>query len=227
MMSMFAAFVLGGATWTVSEYLLHRFVGHGPRREPPATLWRRVTPAGFLGAFNDEHLRHHADARYFAPTSQKLTAAAFVVIVLGALGSVLVGRALGGAYAVGFVMVYGAYEIIHRRIHTHGPRGRYSRWQRRHHLFHHFKTPRLNHGVTSPVWDKVWGTEVVLPDDEPLRVPRHLAPPWMIASDGTIHAAYAGDYRIAGRESSDAVRRVPARASHGGESSSPVRTPAV
>ena len=207
-----AAVLLGGSTWTLAEYLLHRFVGHGPRRVPPATRIRRLTPMGFLGAFNDEHLRHHADARYFAPTSQKLAAAGATVTLLGGFGSALAGPRLGGAYAVGFVLAYGAYEILHRRIHTHGARSRYGRWRRRHHLFHHFKTPRMNHGVTTPVWDRVARTEVALDHDEPLRVPQHLAPPWMVDTEGEILAAYAIDYVIAGRDRPQPARPVPTAA---------------
>lgn len=193
------AALLGALTWTGVEYLLHRFVGHGPRRQPPPTLLRRLTLQGFLGAFNDEHLRHHADARYFAPTSQKVGAAIVVAIVFATIGSVVAGPTIGTAYALGFAGMYGTYEILHRRVHTHGPRGRYGRWRRRHHLFHHFKTPRMNHGVTSPVWDKAARTEEVLAPNEPLRVPRHLAPPWMTDGAGRVHAAYADEYVIAQR----------------------------
>lgn len=195
-MGIATAFLLGALAWTAVEYLLHRFVGHGPRRQAPASAWARLTPRGFLGAFNDEHLRHHADARYFAPTSQKVVASLATVIVFGSLGTLLVGPMLGPAFAVGFSVTYAAYEVLHRRIHTHPPRGRYGRWMRRHHLFHHFKTPRLNHGVTSPLWDKVARTERRLDDAHPLRVPRHLAPPWITDARGAVWPELADDYVV-------------------------------
>lgn len=192
-----AAFLLGVLGWTLAEYLLHRFVGHGPRRPPPPSAWARLTPRGFLGAFNDEHLRHHADARYFAPTSQKVVASLATVIVFGATGTLLVGPLAGPAFAAGFSLTYAAYEVLHRRIHTHPPRGPYGRWSRRHHLLHHFKTPRLNHGVTSPLWDKIAGTERRLDHGEPLRVPRHLAPPWITDDGGAVRSELARDYVVA------------------------------
>ncbi len=190
------AFLLGGLGWTAVEYLLHRFVGHGPRRPVPRSRWARLTPRGFLGAFNDEHLRHHADARYFAPTSQKVFAALAATIVLTGIGTLVVGVATGFAFAVGFGLTYASYEVLHRRIHTHPPRGRYGRWLRRHHLHHHFKTPRMNHGVTSSLWDKVARTERRPDADEPLRVPRHLAPPWMIDGRGAVRRELAHEYVI-------------------------------
>ena len=198
-MTLVVPFVTGAFTWTGIEYLLHRFVGHGRRRPAPSSLWRRLTPSGFLGAFNDEHLRHHADARYFAPTSQKVVAAIVVASVLTTVGTLLVGAMAGAAFGIGFALMYATYEVLHRRIHTHAPHGRYGRWLRRHHLFHHFKTPRMNHGVTSPLWDKLTRTERRLPDGEPLRVPRHLAPPWMVDAQGGVQAEFAQEYVIPAR----------------------------
>ena len=195
-----SAFALGALAWNASEYAIHRFVGHGPRREriPGWRGW--VTPQGLAAAFNDEHLRHHADPSYFAPTRTKVIASVAVTGVAAIVGSALVGPRRGLAFAIGFGATYAAYEILHRRIHTHAPTNVYSRWARRHHLFHHFKTPRLNHGVTSPIWDRVIGTEERLPEGEALRVPRRNAPKWLFdAATDAVHPAYAADYQLAGR----------------------------
>jgi hypothetical protein len=43
-------------------------------------------------------------------------------------------------------------------IHVRGPRTRYARWPARNRLYHHFGKPNRNHGVTSPLWDLVFGT---------------------------------------------------------------------
>lgn len=198
-MTLLPAFALGAFTWSVAEYLIHRFVGHGPRREPPSTLWGRLRPAGLAGAFNDEHLRHHADAAYFAPTSQKIVAATVVGAVAVLLGTAVAGASRGAAFAGGLVLTYAAYEVLHRRIHTHGPRGRYGRWLRRHHLHHHYKTPRMNHGVTSSLWDVLLGTHAAPADGERLRVPQHLVPPWMLDESGEVRPEVAADYEVVRR----------------------------
>jgi hypothetical protein len=39
-----------------------------------------------------------------------------------------------------------------------GPRTAYGRWATRHHLYHHFAKPNKNHGVTTPLWDFIFGT---------------------------------------------------------------------
>ena len=187
------AFALGAASWSFSEYVLHRFLGHAPRQAASA---RR--PGLFDGDFGSEHLAHHADTRYFTPTSRKLKAAAVMIPALGTVGSFVVGPRRAWSFAVGFGLCYASYEIVHRRTHTHAPRGAYSRWARRHHLYHHFHNPRSNHGVTTPVWDYLFGT-----NEEPsvIRVPERHAPQWLFEpATGEVHARYADDYVIVRRQ---------------------------
>ena len=112
----FAAFVLGGAAWTASEYLIHRFVGHGGKRKQPPTLLGRITPAGLAYEFNREHLAHHATPSYFAPTYRKVLAASVAIPVLGAAAAPFVGVRRATSFALGFATVYGGYEVVHRFI---------------------------------------------------------------------------------------------------------------
>ncbi len=196
-------FVLGGAAWTASEYVIHRFVGHGPKRTPKESVLERLTPSGLAAEFNREHLAHHTDPSYFAPTTRKLAAAAAVIPTMGAALTPFVGPRRAISFALGFGAVYGAYEVMHRRIHTHAPRGSYGRWMRRHHLYHHHRTPRANHGVTTPIWDRVFGTQSEL---EQVRVPRKTAPVWMVdPATGEVKSEYAADYELVPRRAQSSV----------------------
>jgi sterol desaturase/sphingolipid hydroxylase (fatty acid hydroxylase superfamily) len=178
-MTMLLAGALGALGWTFAEYVLHRFDGHGMKGRTP---------------FSREHLAHHADPTYFAPSWKKAAAAVVVVSAMGSAGWAVVGLP-GIAFAVGFTTMYLTYEVIHRRIHTHGPIGAYGAWARRHHLVHHHVAPRCNHGVTTPLWDHVFGTWRA---SDAVRVPRRHAPVWMV-HDGELLDAYQGDYELAGR----------------------------
>lgn len=190
--------IVGGAGWTLSEYLIHRFVGHGPKRARARSIAARLTPAGIAAEFNAEHLAHHANPMYFAPTSHKAVAAAAAVPALATTLAPLLGVRRAASFAVGFAVVYAGYEIVHRRIHTHPPRGRYGRWVRRHHLLHHHRSPRANHGVTTPSWDLVFGTQRPL---ERLRVPRAIAPGWLVdPATGDVRAEHAADYELWSRD---------------------------
>jgi hypothetical protein len=192
------SFLAGALTWSATEYALHRFVGHGPRRTRPKRLLVRFTPSGLMAAFNEEHLAHHADHRYFAPTRQKALAAATVTGMAAAAGSVLLGPRRGLSFALGLGVTYVGYELVHRRMHTHGPIGTYARRMWRHHLYHHFKSPRMNHGVTSPLWDKVFDTDVAVTGK--VKIPRRHAPDWMLDADGSVRPEYAADYEVPARE---------------------------
>ena len=186
----------GAAAWSLTEYALHRFVGHGPRRTPPTGLARFVSPAAFAAEFNREHIAHHADPTYFAPTSRKAAATLAALGTIATAGTWLVGRRRATSFALGFAAAYAAYEVLHRRIHTHGPTGPYSRWMRKHHLYHHHGSPKLDHGVTSPLWDRAFGTEH---RPERVRVPRRMAPAWLVDDTGNVREGLRDDYEIVDR----------------------------
>lgn len=174
-----AAAVGGAATWSFLEYVIHRWLGHARR---------------FRGnPFGVEHVRHHAEGNYFAPTIKKLGVAAVVAVGLGAPVAWLLG-AVGVAWICGLLVAYGAYELLHRREHTHPGLGRYGRWVRVHHFHHHFVDPRSNHGVTSPLWDLVFGTfqrTGVIP------VPRRLAMAWLVDdATGAVRPEHAHRYAL-------------------------------
>lgn len=187
------AFSLGAATWSFAEYTLHRFAGHAPR--VPRREGSR--PGLFDGDFGSEHQAHHTDTRYFTPTSRKLLAGTVVLTGLGATASLLVGPRRGLSFALGFGAMYAAYEIEHRRTHTHAPIGPYTRWTRRHHLYHHFGSPKMNHGVTSPVWDLVFGT---YRRPGVIKVPERHAPLWLCDPvTGDVKPEYQHEYVLSRR----------------------------
>lgn len=171
----------GMLSWSFAEYGLHNWRGHHGKGK---------------NRFSKEHLSHHADARYFAPTLHKLQAAGAVTLVMLPLSMWLFGWVGGAVYTLSFLATYAGYEFLHRRIHTHPPRNGYGRWARRHHLVHHFTRPTHNHGVTSPIWDFVFRT---YQDPGVVRVPRKKAMVWLCDDSGEIKPEYAEDYVLVGR----------------------------
>jgi sterol desaturase/sphingolipid hydroxylase (fatty acid hydroxylase superfamily) len=175
------AFVLGVFGWSFAEYALHNWVGHLGRGR---------------NDFSREHLAHHGDTRYFTPTPKKIVVAALSMSAPGALLVWWLGGAGASAWA-GFALAYVGYEVLHRRIHTHPPRGWYGRWARRHHYYHHFVGPRFNHGVTSPLWDLVFRTWRA---PERLRVPEKQAMVWLLdPATNDVRAELQRDYVLARR----------------------------
>src|SRR5690606_20288142 len=107
-----------------------RFLGHHPKLRP--------------NPFATEHVRHHSEGDYFAPTWKKVLVTLLLLVVVTPAAVWLSGGA-GVAFSLGLVSMYAAYELLHRRLHTHQGIGFYGRWARRHHFHHHFGNPKMNH----------------------------------------------------------------------------------
>ena len=177
---MIVAVILGVVSWTLLEYLIHRWMGHDRR-------FRR-------SPFGIEHVRHHIEGNYFAPTWTKLVAAAIFAGVLIGPAIAIAGGARGVAFVSGLVAFYGVYEWLHRREHTHAGIGPYGRWARRHHFSHHFVDGRTNHGVTSPLWDLVFGTYAT---PRTIRVPVKLCMAWLLdPTTGDVRREHAATYQL-------------------------------
>lgn len=186
-------FVGGMAAWSLGEYVIHRFVMHELRGK---------------GMPSREHLIHHVDPEN---NPGRPVLSWIGICVVGAVLFVPAGLALGarlvelpavglGAY-LGWLVGYGIYEHIHNRSHTHAPRNAYGRWVRLHHFHHHHGHPMTNHGVTSPIWDRLFGT---LERPERIRVPRRHAMPWLVDATGAVRPEYQATYELVGPADVDA-----------------------
>lgn len=176
-------FVVGALAWTLVEWILHGQVFHDPKSRNP---------------FAREHALHHATPSYIAGWGLKLLALVVLVVVITAALRPAFGFADAVAGALGFGLMYLGYEALHRTIHRRAPRTAYGRWLRLYHVQHHFHTPRKDFGVTSMLWDRVFGTYA--PFDTPLAVPQRLALPWMLdPRTGQLAAKYADDYVLVRR----------------------------
>jgi sterol desaturase/sphingolipid hydroxylase (fatty acid hydroxylase superfamily) len=105
------------------------------------------------------HWHHHAEPRNGRHISGSLGDTAAVVLALAVLASVLPQPAGFTAFA-SFLLSYVA-EWVHVSVHFASWRGRYFRYIRRRHLYHHgSRVGTFAFGLTSGVWDRVYGTHV-------------------------------------------------------------------
>jgi AcrR family transcriptional regulator len=182
-MTIALAVLLGALTWSFLEYVIHRWLGHERR-----FLRRR------WNLFAREHVRHHSVGDYFAPARKKAVLVLIVTPTIAALLSLVAGWTLSLAYALGLIGFYLYYEWLHLHLHTHAPSTAYGRWARKNHFFHHFHDPSKNHGVTSGLWDRVFGTHVT---PQVVEVPEKLKLRWLCdAETGELLAEHRADYRI-------------------------------
>ena len=143
-----ALLVAGVLSWGLLEYGLHRFAFHYDAR---SELGRKFVYA--------MHLSHHEDPRAIdGPFSGLLisvpVATAYLLLAWIATGS---WRAASYLFT-GLVVGYFYYQWLHFRSHHRRTRLRLFRYLQKYHLLHHHQTPERRFGVTSPLFDIVFGT---------------------------------------------------------------------
>jgi len=130
-------FAAGLFAWTLVEYVIHGVLGHTHRTF--------VTPL---------HDVHHSDPRAVFALGAWIPTA---VVLAGALA--WFGLAPGVIFYGGIVGGFAAYEYLHYRIHFASPSCAVEARLRARHLAHHTREPDAIFGVTTRIWDVVFGTE--------------------------------------------------------------------
>ena len=144
----------GLVIWTFTEYTLHRFVFHFP----PKNEWQ--TRLAFLF-----HGIHHAQPQ----SKTRLVMPPVVSIPLAGLFFLLFRLIFGFSGAQSDFLVYGlfaafmigylSYDMIHYATHHFKLRSKWLKYIKLYHMQHHYKTPNMRFGVSSPLWDIVFGTK--------------------------------------------------------------------
>lgn len=171
-------FIGGVITWTLLEYLIHRFLGHKKSNK---------------GVIKKEHTMHHSKAHYFVPMYKKLALAMVVFGMSTLMVGLITSWSIGMVYSSGLASMYFLYELTHRRFHLKAPLIRYGLKMRKHHFYHHFGNPKLNHGVTTAFWDRVFRT---YKKPEKVKVPQPLVMKWLLVSGSELNIKYKDHFVI-------------------------------
>lgn len=141
-------YALGVLLWTLIEYLLHRFVFHwDPGQEFKAKV-RLFLMHGYHHEFPNDKWR------LVAPPVMSWPLAAVVALVYYLVSGPDRWLVLFGGTTAGYL----AYDWIHYYTHHFSPKWWVGKVLRRSHMVHHFKLFPLNMGISSPLWDFVFGT---------------------------------------------------------------------
>lgn len=141
--------LLGLFIWTLTEYVLHRFVFHFY----PKSEWGRRIHFIFHGVHHD----YPNDAqRLVMPPSASIPLAAAFYFLFRAIFPV---NMLDGFFA-GFIMGYLFYDMTHYMLHHAKFSNPFWKKLKQHHMLHHYDDSTKGYGVTSDIWDKVFGSEL-------------------------------------------------------------------
>ena len=139
-------FLTGILIWTLLEYIIHRYIFH----YQPKTRWGKALHFVAHGVHHD----YPSDpTRLVMPPVISIPLA----VVFYVLFSVSFGR-LAPALAAGFGFGYVCYDTIHYATHHFAMKGGIWQWLKQYHLRHHYKDDHAGYGVSSPLWDYVFGT---------------------------------------------------------------------
>jgi dihydroceramide fatty acyl 2-hydroxylase len=130
--------VTGLFLWTLLEYGIHRFAFHG-----------------FL-----PHYQHHdapKDPQYIV---SPLWLSGGTSLLLWAILRIPAGSwARSGLSLAAIICGYLTYEAVHVVIHSNRAGGPTLTALRKRHYYHHFADERFCYGVTTSVWDRIFGTQ--------------------------------------------------------------------
>ncbi len=138
-------FVCGLLVFTCLEYLVHRFVYH---------LGEYMNKTKWQYKF---HGVHHDFPRDTDRLAMPLPAAIFFASLLFLLFRWMMGD-LALFFFPGFMVGYAGYLGVHYIVHTRKPPKNRLRYLWIHHHLHHHKYDNKAFGVSSPLWDFVFGT---------------------------------------------------------------------
>lgn len=133
--------------WTITEYLLHRFIFHF---HTTSNFGKRIT---FM--FHGVHHDYPNDTkRLVMPPAVSIPLATGFFFLF----KVLVGDIFVAPFFIGFIAGYLFYDISHYAIHHFNMHSKFWLVIKNHHMIHHYQSPGLGFGVSSPLWDVILKT---------------------------------------------------------------------
>ncbi|XP_057970814.1 dihydroceramide fatty acyl 2-hydroxylase FAH2-like isoform X2 [Malania oleifera] len=133
--------------WTLVEYTMHRFLFHIKTK----SYWGNTMHYLLHGC----HHKHPMDGlRLVFPPA----AAAILLVPFWNLVKLLATPSSAPALFGGGLLGYVMYDVTHYYLHHGHPSREVTRNLKKYHLNHHFRIQNKGFGITSSLWDKVFGT---------------------------------------------------------------------
>ncbi len=139
--------LLGLVTWTIVEYVLHRFVFH---YHPTSEFGKKIH---FI--FHGIHHDYPRDRlRLVMPPSVSIPLATLFFLLFRTFIPAPQLYIFFGAFLTGYLI----YDMFHYAIHHVEVKGKLWNVLKTHHLKHHYNDPNKGFGVSSPIWDVIVGS---------------------------------------------------------------------
>lgn len=139
-------FLAGMFFWTFFEYIAHRYIFHWVSENP------RIQRISYVLHGNHHHFPRDRQRLFMPPVPSIIIAS-----VLFSLMYLIMGK-YAFMFFPGFMLGYLMYGSMHYAIHAWNPPFKWMKPLWRNHHLHHYKNEHHGFGVSSTIWDRVFGT---------------------------------------------------------------------
>ena len=139
-------FLSGGLFWTFFEYLMHRFAFHWVAES------QRAQKFIYIMHGNHHHFPRDRERLFMPPVPSLILSSAIFLVMYAFI------RNYAFMFFPGFMLGYLMYGTMHYAIHAWNPPFRWMKPLWRNHHLHHYKDDHRGFGVSSTIWDRVFGT---------------------------------------------------------------------
>ena len=144
-------FLLGMFFWTFFEYLIHRFAFH--------FLAESERAQKIIYVMHGNHHEYPRDKeRLFMPPVPSLILSSIIFSIMYGVAGLCKGSNFAFAFFPGFLLGYLIYGSMHYAIHAWNPPYKWMKPLWRNHHLHHYKNELQGFGVSTTIWDRVFGT---------------------------------------------------------------------
>lgn len=144
--TVFGLFMAGMFFWTFTEYILHRFAFH---LETTTERGRKIV---YILHGNHHHYPRDKQRLFMPPVPSLIIASVLFLLMYLPLGT------YAFSFFPGFMLGYLLYGTMHYAIHAWNPPFKWMKGLWRNHHLHHYKNEHMGFGVSSTLWDHVFGT---------------------------------------------------------------------
>ena len=145
------SFLAGMFSWSLFEYVIHRYIFHFVAES------KRALEIVYL--IHGNHHEYPRDKeRLFMPAVPSLLASSAIFCLLYGVGYLSGATGFVFSFFPGFLFGYLIYGSMHYAIHAWNPPFKWMKPLWRNHHLHHYKNLERGFGVSSTLWDHVFGT---------------------------------------------------------------------
>lgn len=140
-------FIFGLAFWTLAEYVLHRWIFHF---HPTSDFGKRIA---FI--FHGVHHDYPKDRlRLVMPLSASIPMATIIYFIF----YIFFSEYVLASFFAGFLFGYLIYDECHYAMHHANFKSGIFKRIKDHHMLHHYSDPEKGFGVSSSIWDVIFGS---------------------------------------------------------------------